>query len=81
MNKDELSYEIKIIHKASEIILEKKFTKHLVLTDRNLYREQRAFIDEIVKKYDAYIYVVDAGIISRVVSLEVTAHIEQPRCD
>lgn len=61
MNKDELSYDIKIIHKASEIILEKKFTKHLVLTDRNLYREQRAFIDEIVKKYDAYIYVIDAG--------------------
>ena len=61
MNKDELSYEIKIIHKASEIISEKKFTKHLVLTDRNVYREQRAFIDEIIKKYDAYIYVIDAG--------------------
>lgn len=25
--------------------------------------------------------VIDAGIISQVVSLEVTAHIEQPRCD
>lgn len=61
MNKDELSYEIKIIHKANEIVLDKKFTKYLVLTDRNLYREQRAFIDEIVKKYDAFLYVIDAG--------------------
>lgn len=61
MNKDELSYEIKIIHKANEIVLDKNFTKHLVLTDRNLYREQRAFIDEIVKSYDAFLYVIDAG--------------------
>ena len=61
MNRDELSYEIKIIHKASEIDLEGKFTKYLVLTDRNVYREQRAFIDEIVKGYDADIYVIDAG--------------------
>lgn len=61
MNRDELSYEIKIIHKASEIVLEEKFTKCLVLTDRNVYREQTAFIDEIVKSYDADIYVIDAG--------------------
>lgn len=61
MNKDGLSYEIKIIHKASEIVLDEKFTKYLVLTDRNVYREQRAFIDEIVKSYDAYLYVIDAG--------------------
>lgn len=61
MNKDGLSYEIKIIHKASEIVLEEKFTKYLVLTDRNVYREQRAFIDEIVKRYEADIYVIDAG--------------------
>ena len=61
MNRDGLSYEIKIIHKASEIVLEEKFTKYLVLTDRNVYREQRAFIDEIVKSYDADIYVIDAG--------------------
>lgn len=61
MNRDGLSYEIKIIHKASEIVLDEKFTKYLVLTDRNVYREQRAFIDEIVKSYDAYLYVIDAG--------------------
>lgn len=61
MNRDGLDYEIKIIHKASKIVLEEKFTQYLVLTDRNIYREQRAFIEEIVKKYDAYLYVIDAG--------------------
>lgn len=61
MNRDELSYEIKIIHKASEIVLDEKFTKYLVLTDRNVYREQKDFVEEIVKKYDAYLYVIDAG--------------------
>lgn len=61
MNRDELSYEIKIIHKASEIVLEEKFTKYLVLTDRNVYREQKDFVEEIVKTYDAYLYVIDAG--------------------
>ena len=61
MNKDGLSYEIKIIHKASEIVLDEKFTKYLVLTDRNVYREQKDFVEEIVKKYDAYLYVIDAG--------------------
>lgn len=61
MNRDGLNYEIKIIRKASEIVLEEKFTQYLVLTDRNVYREQRDFIDEIINKYDAYIYVIDAG--------------------
>lgn len=61
MNRDGLAYEIKIIHKASEIDLDKKFTSYLVLTDRNVYREQKDFVEEIVKKYDAYLYVIDAG--------------------
>ena len=61
MNRDELNYEIKIIHKASEIVLDEKFTKYLVLTDRNVYREQKDFVEEIVKKYDAYLYVIDSG--------------------
>ncbi|WP_215491661.1 3-dehydroquinate synthase [Fenollaria sporofastidiosus] len=60
MTKEELSYEIKIIRKASEIDVE-GFTHYLVLTDRNLYREQRALIDELVKRYSAYLYVIDAG--------------------
>lgn len=60
MNKEELSYEIKIIRKASEIDVE-GFTHYLVLTDRNLYREQRALIDELVNSYSAYLYVIDAG--------------------
>lgn len=60
MTKEELSYEIKIICKASEIDVE-GFTHYLVLTDRNLYREQRALIDELVKRYSAYLYVIDAG--------------------
>ena len=60
MTKEELSYEIKIIHKASEIDVE-GFTHYLVLTDRNLYREQRALIDEFVNSYSAYLYVIDAG--------------------
>lgn len=61
MNKDGLTYEIKIVHKANEIVSDKKFTKYLVLTDRNLYREQKNFIEEIVKSYDAFLYVIDAG--------------------
>ena len=61
MNRDGLAYEIKIIRKASEIVLEEKFTNYLVLTDRNLYREQKDFVEEIVKSYDAYLYVIDAG--------------------
>ena len=61
MNRDGLDYEIKIIHKASEIVLDEKFTSYLVLTDRNVYREQKDFVEEIVKKYDAYLYVIDAG--------------------
>ena len=60
MTKEELSYEIKIIRKASEIDVE-GFTHYLVLTDRNLYREQRALIDELVNRYSAYLYVIDAG--------------------
>lgn len=60
MTKEELSYEIKIIRRASEIDVE-GFTHYLVLTDRNLYREQRALIDELVKRYSAYLYVIDAG--------------------
>ena len=60
MTKEELSYEIKIIRKASEIDVE-GFTHYLVLTDRNLYREQRALIDELVNSYSAYLYVIDAG--------------------
>ena len=60
MTKEELSYEIKIILKASEIDVE-GFTHYLVLTDRNLYREQRALIDELVNSYSAYLYVIDAG--------------------
>ena len=60
MTKEELSYEIELIRKASEIDVE-GFTHYLVLTDRNLYREQRALIDELVKRYSAYLYVIDAG--------------------
>ena len=55
MNRDGLDYEIKIIHKASEIVLDEKFTSYLVLTNRNVYREQKDFVEEIVKKYSDFL--------------------------
>lgn len=61
MSKDGLSYDIKLIHSESEFVLEDEFTKYLVLTDKNLYAKQRPFIDEIVDRYKAFIYVMEAG--------------------
>lgn len=61
MSKEGLSYDIKLIHSASEFVLEDEFTKYLVLTDKNLYAKQRDFIDEIVARYNAFIYVMEAG--------------------
>lgn len=61
MLKDELNYEVEIIYSADEINFDEKFTHYLILTDRNVYFFQKKFIDELAKKFDAYIYVIDAG--------------------
>lgn len=61
MSRDGLSYDIRLIHSASEFILEDEFTKYLVLTDKNLYAKQSDFIDEIAHSYNAFIYVMEAG--------------------
>lgn len=61
MLKDKLNYEVEIIHSADEINFDEKFTHYLILTDRNVYFFQKKFIDELAKKFDAYIYVIDAG--------------------